>query len=115
MNAQEQLIAMKTTMQGMNKENECYKQIYGTLPEGAYEGDKESHIKLPEKFQKSLEYSSLLEGEVEAISNESRLVRYAIAEIKNHLLDQRDIFGEVRRLEMSKALSFTYHYSLKQM
>ena len=52
--------------------------------------------RMPQQLASTLEYCALLEAEVFAVNNEARLVRHATAEVKAHIIHQRDMFGEAR-------------------
>ena len=92
----QQIATLTETVEVMNKENVVYKNVYGDLPEDVEAEEFIKKPKLPQQFQKALEYCSILEAEVFAISNEAKLVRHATAEIRNHIISQRDVFGEAR-------------------
>lgn len=92
----EQIATLTSMVDSMNKENEVFKNVYGDLPEGVQTEEFAMKPKLPQQFQKALEYCSILEAEVFAISNEAKLVRHATNEIKQHIITQRDVFGEAR-------------------
>ena len=92
----EQIAALTQTANEVDKENQAYRSVYGELPEDVDTDAIAKNPQLPQQFQKSLEYCSILEAEVFAISNEAKLVRHATGEIRNHIVTQRDVFGEAR-------------------
>jgi len=94
----QQIAALTDAADAATRENQTYKSLYGELPEEAEDLAREAseRPKLPQQFQKALEYCSILEAEVFAISNEAKLVRHATDEVRAHIVSQRDVFGEAR-------------------
>ena len=119
----DQIAELTSTMTQVSRENECFRQTYGDLPEealtsmaaddGGGGGEREDgagakpvarEAKLPRQFQRSLEYARLLEAEVFTIGTEARLVRHATEEVRTRIVTQRDVFGEAR-FAVSKLVS----------
>ncbi|QDZ21637.1 kinesin [Chloropicon primus] len=93
----EQIAALTDAADVVNKENQAFRSVYGELPPDAELTEEfKRKPKLPQQFQRAVEYCSILEAEVFAISKEAKLVRHATSEIRQHIVTQRDVFGEAR-------------------